>query len=238
MKTLIAILVAFFLANHTSAQHISGITGKIKTENKEGLLKITATAINKSSIHHSLNYILVSVKKGKNGSSSNKQSGKFSLKPNETKTLAETNLNLTKQDALKVYLFVKDEESDELLSKDSLEVNPEKFSSAVSYIPESSIELVGLTIDETKTRLGQLFYESFFKKYNQIPKKFEGTVTISELPSFGRNSRIIVTQDDQMIHSFLTRPDEESIDAEADRAVANLAEYNSRNSLKNKEFKY
>lgn len=238
MKTLIAILVVFILVNKTSAQIKSGITGKIITENKEGLLKITAAAISKSNTYHSLNYILVSVKKGKSGSSSNKQSGKFSLNPNETKTLAETTIKLAKDDALKVYLFVKDEESDDLLSKDSLEINPEKFNSAVSYIPESSLELTGLTIDDTKTRLGQLFYESFFKKYNQIPKKVEGTVTVSELPSFGRNSRIIVTHDDQMIHSFLTRPDEESLDAEADRALANLAEFNARNSLKNKEFKY
>ena len=238
MKTLIAILVVFFLVNSISAQNNGGVTGKIITENKEGLLKITAAAISKSNTYHSLNYILVSIKKGKSGNSSNKQSGKFSLKPNETKTLAETNVNLYKEDALKVYLFLKDDESDEVLSKDSLEINPQKFNSSVSYIPESSLELTGLTIDETKTRLGQLFYESFFKKYNQIPKKYEGTVTVSELPSFGRNSRIIITQDDQMIHSFLTRPDEESLDAEADRALANLAEFNARNSLRNKEFKY
>lgn len=238
MKTLIAILVIFFLPTKISAQKTSGVSGKILTNLSDGRLKIKTVAINSSDLYHDLNYILVSLKKGKSGSSTNKQGGKFSLAPNETKDLSEMNFNLNKNDGLKIYLFLKDEETDQLVSKDSLEINPNQFSSEVDYIPESNLELTGLTIDDTKTRMGQMFYESFFKKYNQIPKKFEGTVTISELPSLGRNSRIVVAIDDQMIYNFVTKPDEESIDAEADRALANLAQYNSRNSLRNKEFKY
>ena len=100
------------------------------------------------------------------------------------------------------------------------------------------MELAGLTIDDTKTRIGQSFYDSFFKKYNQLQTKLEGTVTVSEMPTFGRNTRIVVTIDDQVIHAFLSKPDEESIEAEADKALASLISYNSRNSLRNKEFKY
>ena len=236
MKTLIAILVVFFLPVKTFGQN--EVSGKIITENHEGLLKIKAIAVSSSKIYNDLNYILVSVKTGKSGSSTNKQSGKFSLKPNETKVLSESSLNLAKNDALKVFLFLKDEESDRVVSKDSLEINSEKFSSEVSFIPESNIELTGITVDDTKTRLGQLFYESFFKKYNQLPKKFGGTVTISEIPSFGRNSRITVTQDDQLIYTFLPQPDEEKIDTEAENALANLSRYNADRSLKNREFKY
>jgi hypothetical protein len=148
------------------------------------------------------------------------------------------NINLSKNDGLKVFLFLKNEETDQVVSKDSLEINGKEFTSDVSYIPESNLELTGLTIDDTKTRIGQIFYDSFFKKYNQISQKFEGTITISEMPTFGRNTRILLTVDDQLIHAFLSKPDEESLDAEADKALANLIEYNSRNSLRNKEFKY
>ena len=238
MKTLIAILVMFFLYNKTSAQKNAAITGKIVTDNHEGLLKIKAVASNSSEIYSDLNYIMVSVKKGKSGNSTNKQSGKFSLKPKETKTLSEMNVNLSKNDGLKVFLFLKDEETDHVVSKDSLEINGDQFNSEVSYIPESNLELTGLTIDDTKTRIGQSFYDSFFKKYNQVPTKFEGTVTVSEMPTFGRNTRIVVTIDDHVIHAFLSKPDEESIEAEADKALASLISYNSRNSLRNKEFKY
>lgn len=237
MKTLIAILVVFLFVN-TSAQETDGVTGKIITENIEGLLKIKAVATSNASTFSGLNYILVSVKKGKSGSSSNKQSGKFSLKPNESRAISEININLAKNDALKVYLFVNDDETNKVLSKDSLEVNTASFGSEVNFIPERNMELSGLTIDDTKTRLGQQFYEAFFKKYNQLSKKFEGTVTVSEQPTFGRNSRIMVSQDDQMIHNFFSKPDEELIESEADRALANLIEFNRRNSVRSKEFKY
>ncbi|MGA9213125.1 curli-like amyloid fiber formation chaperone CsgH [Kaistella sp.] len=238
MKTLIAILVMFSLVSKISAQKNSGVAGKIITNNNDGLLKINAVVINNSNIFHDLNYILVSVKKGKSGNSSNKQSGKFSIQPNETKTLSEVNINLAGNDALKIYLFLKDEETDRLVSKDSLEINPKNFNTDVTYIPDGNIELTGLTIDDTKTRIGQLFYDSFFKKYNQIPKKNDGTVIISELPTFGRSSRIFVSIDDQIIYSFISKPDEESLEAEANIALDNLADYISQNSLRNKEFKY
>lgn len=238
MKTLIATLVMLSLFTNLSAQKSTGVTGKIITENQDGLLKIKALAINGNDLYHDLNYILVSLKKGKSGTSSNKQSGKFSLKPNETKTLSEINLNIARKDGLKLFLFLKDEETDQLVSKDSLEINPNLFSSEVNYIPENNLELSGLTIDETKTRLGEMFYEAFFKKYNQIPKKYEGTITISELPTFGRSSQIMVTVDDQMIYNFISKPDEESIDQEVKRTLAYLEQYNYQNSLRNKEFKY
>ena len=238
MKTLIAILVIFFFVNNSSAQNGPEITGKIITEQNNEMLKIKGTVTNNAAIHYNLNYILISVKTGKSGNSSNKQSGKFSIKPNEVKVLSESSIRVSRNDALKMYLFIKDEHNEKVISKDSLEVNPNQFSDQVSYIPEASIELTGLTVDDTKTRMGQAFYESFFKKYSQFPKKYEGTITVSELPSFGRSSRIIIIQNDQVIYSFQTQPDDEFLAAESDKALAYLLEYNSQNNLRNREFKY
>lgn len=238
MKTLILNLIAILLAINYHAQNSDNVTGKIITEQNEGLLKVKAAAISTTKTYLALNYIMVSVKKGKSGSSTNKQSGKFTLDPEETKSLAESSFRLSKGDGLKVYLFIKEDETDKLLSKDSLEINPSQFNAEVNFIPENKVELAGFTIDDTKTRLGQIFYEAFFKKYNQIPRKFEGTITITEIPSFGRNSRVTVSQDDQIIYSFLTKPDEEALDEEASRTLNILAEYNSKRNLRNPEFKY
>ncbi len=238
MKTLFAVLSVFFLCISLQAQETEGITGKIITETNEGRVKIKAAAVSSSQTFKDLNYILITLKKGKSGTSSNKQSGKFSLKPNETRILSETDVHLAEKDGLKVYLFLKDEESDRTIAKDSLEINAGQFAAEVMYIPEKDLELSGLTIDETKTRMGQLFYESFFKKYNQIPEKYDGTVMITELPSFGRNSRINVTVDDQVIYSFLSTPDEEALDSEAQNALNYLADYNAKQSLRDREFKY
>lgn len=238
MKTLAVILTLFLMSMQISAQDKNAVSGKIVTEQNEGILKIRAAAINMSATYHSLNYIVVSVKKGKSGTSSNKQSGKFSLNPNETKTLAETTFNLQKNDGLKVFLFVKDEETDIVLSKDSLEINGAQFAKEVSFIPENKLELSGLTIDDTKTRVGQQFYDTFFKKYNQLSQKFQGTVIIAEQPTFGRNTRITVTIDDQLIYAFVARADEEAIEEEANRTLGLLTEYNSKSSLRNSQFKY
>lgn len=238
MKTLAVILTLFLMSMQISAQDKNAVSGKIVTEQNEGSLKIRAAAVNSSATYHSLNYIMVSVKKGKSGTSSNKQSGKFSLNPNETKTLAETTFNLQKNDGLKVFLFVKDEETDIVLSKDSLEINGAQFAKEVSFIPENKLELSGLTIDDTKTRVGQQFYDTFFKKYNQFSQKFQGTVIIAEQPTFGRNTRITVTIDDQLIYAFVARADEEAIEEEANRTLGVLTDYNSNSSLRNNQFKY
>ncbi len=238
MNTLITILVVFFLTGTLSSQKKEGVIGKIITDNYNGLIKIRAVSENSSELYRDLNYILISLKKGKSGTSTNKQSGKFSLKPNETRTLSEVNINLQKNDGLKIFLLLKDETTDKLVAKDSVEINPNQFTADVDYIPETELELTGLTVDETKTRNGQMFYDSFFKKYNQMQRKFDGTITVTELPTFGRSTRIIVSLDGQVVHAFLPKPDEEELDNEADRALANLASYSARNSLRNKEFKY
>src|SRR5690606_10099601 len=120
------------------AQEKPGIAGKIITDNQDGLLKIRAISENTSSIYQELNYVLISLKKGKSGTSTNKQSGKFSLKPHETRTLSETNINLQPKDGLKIFLLVKDEPTDKLVARDSVEINAEQFTAEVNYIPESS----------------------------------------------------------------------------------------------------
>src|SRR5690606_27429700 len=179
MKTLLAVLSVLFLSTIFHAQTAEDVSGKIITENNEGQIKIKAAAISSSQTFKDLNYILITLKKGKSGTSSNKQSGKFSLKPNETRILSETDVNLSDKDGLKVYLFLKDEESDRNVAKDSLEIKPSHDSYQVTHNSEKELELIRLTIDETKTRMGQLFYEDFFKKYNQIQSKYEGTVIIT-----------------------------------------------------------
>ena len=238
MKTLLTILLLSFFAKKTSAQPNTGVIGKIVTENTNELLKIKATVTNTSEVYHNLSYILVSVKKGKSGNSSNKQSGKFNIQPSENKLVSESTIRIAKKDALKVFLFIKDEESDKVISKDSLELNPNDFNTNVSYIPEADLELSGLTVDDTKTRVGQAFYDLFFRKYNLFGRKFSGTITISELPSVGRGTRIMISQNDQMIYAFQSKPDDEYLEAECDKTLALLLEFEKRNRLKNREFKY
>ncbi len=221
MKTRFYFFVLFlFCVKSISAQY-ENLSGKMKariiSENADGLYNFAATAENNSEIHYPIKYILLALKKSSTGNTStNKQEGKYVVKPGETLTLSEIKTNLDKNDALKVYLFIKDEENDKVISKDSIEINPEKSAAKKSqYIPENDIELVGLTIDETRTKIGKHYYDQFFMYYLQSDRKFPGTVKIVEIPGLARSTRISVFYNDQEIYNFNTTPDEETTENEA-----------------------
>lgn len=122
------ILVAMLISNSTIAQEKKeGIKAKIFSEINNNLISINNSAINNSDYYGELEYLFVSIKKSKEGNmSSNKQSGKFSLSPKSTKKLSETTVNLGANDELKCYLYIKDENTKELISKDSLIINSKK----------------------------------------------------------------------------------------------------------------
>ena len=212
----------FFSQNKTE----KGLKAKIITESTDGLYNIIATAENQSDFHYPINYILLSIKKGATGNtSSNKQEGKFVVKPKETLKLSEVKTNLDKKDVLKVFLFIKDEENAKVISKDSLEIRPEKIAlNSTKSISENDIELSGLTIDDTRSRNGKYNYDQFYMKYLQSDKKFPGTVKIVEIPGLGQSTRISVMYNEQEIYLFNTSPDEEAMDHEAQTTLEILKE--------------
>ncbi|MBD8082484.1 CsgE family curli-type amyloid fiber assembly protein [Chryseobacterium caseinilyticum] len=212
----------FFSQNKTG----NGLKAKIITESADGLYNIIATAENQSDFHYPINYILLSIKKGASGNTStNKQEGKFVVKPKETLKLSEVKTNLDKRDVLKVFLFIKDEESDKVISKDSLEIRPEKIAqNSTKALSENDIELSGLTIDDTRSRNGKYYYDQFYMKYLQTDEKFPGTVKIIEIPGLGQSTRISIMYNEQEIYLFNTSPDEEVMNQEAQTTLEILKE--------------
>lgn len=238
MKSLIAFIFLALGIIYANAQNNTTVEAKINTVKQGNFLTITAFAHNSTLLHQDLNYILISLKQGKTGTSNQKQTGKFTLLPDESKKLSEASLRIDDKDAVKIFLLVKDNETEQLVGKDSLLINASTFDSKPAFIPESRIELPGLTVDDTKTRAGQIFYEAFIKKYSLSPSKPEGAVTISEVPAFGRSSRIMISQDDQTVYAFMAKPDEEFLEQEAAKTLSILLEIQKRNSFRNREFKY
>lgn len=212
------------------------ISAKILAEQRENIVDISTTAANSTDVFKSLHYILIAVKNDENGNiSSNKQEGDFVLNPSETKGLSNLKINLGKNGALKAFLFIKDEDNKELLAKDSLIINPAVFDHRKStHIAEKKVELSGITIDETRTKMGKYFYDQFYMNYLLRDLKIPGTVRITENPGFGRSSRILVAYNDQPVYAFNSTPDEESIDQEAIRSLQILNNF-IRNRDVNKE---
>ena len=132
MKKLINLILFFNMISFQSfyaQDSVESIKAKISHKENNGYFFVENSAINNSEIHTELEYLFVSIRKNKQGNiSSNKQSGKFSLSPKSTQKLSETTINIGPDDELKCYLYIKDESSKELISKDSLLVNVKKKS--------------------------------------------------------------------------------------------------------------
>ncbi|ANF53058.1 hypothetical protein A0O34_03680 [Chryseobacterium glaciei] len=235
------ILCSFiFLSVSISGQEDKKINAKIESKTMEGQINLKAVVTNSTAIYKELNYLLVSIKKGNGGNlSNNQQSGKFSINPNETKVLSEINVNLEKKDALKVFLYVKDEETQKLIAKDSLELNNDSFKKKVSKVEEDVVfELKGLTIDETKSKVGKDFYDFFYLQYSQLPDKSNSAITISELPGRGTNGQINIEIDDKVVYSFMTNPSEDYLKEQLTNSLKYIKEFNAKKNLIKNEFIY
>ncbi|MFC3161030.1 Curli assembly protein CsgE [Chryseobacterium arachidis] len=243
MKKLSALTLCtffIFLAITTYGQEDKKVTAKIESSMLEDQIRIKATVTNGTAIYQELNYLLISIKKGDGGNlSNNQQKGKFSINPNEVKVLSEINVNFQTKDALKAFLYIRDEETQKLVAKDSLELNNELFKKKVAKIEEEVFyELKGLTIDETKSKVGKDFYDLFYMYYSQIPDKSTSAVTISELPSRGTSGQINVQIDDKIVYSFMTNPSDDYLKEQLSASLKYIKEFNARKNLIKNEFIY
>lgn len=229
-----------FLSLQFFGQEDKKVTAKIESSTVENQIRLKAVVSNGTTIYKELNYLLVSIKKGNGGNlSNNQQSGKFSLKPNEVKTLSEINVNLEKKDALKAFLYIKDEETQKLIAKDSLELNNNLFRKKTAKVEEEVFyELKGLTIDETKSKVGKDFYDLFYIQYSQIPDKSSSAVTISELPVRGTSGQINILIDDKVVYSFMTNPGEDYLNEQLANSLKYIKEFNAKKNLIKNEFIY
>lgn len=73
--------------------------------------------------------------------------------------------------------------------------------------------------DDTKTKIGKDFYDLYYFRYNDNKINARKIVTISEELSFARNTKIIISIDNEVIYEFLARPDEEFLNAVADDSL-------------------
>jgi len=229
-----------FLSVMIYGQDDKKVIARLENSLLENQIKLKAVVMNNTAVYKELNYLLVSIKKNSDGNlSNNKQSGKFSVKPNEVKVLSEISVNLEPKDALKAFLYIRDEENQNLIAKDSLEINNTFFKRKAAKIEEDAVfELKGLTIDETKTKVGKDFYDLFYMQYSQLPDKSSGAVTISELPLRGTSGQINIQIEDKIVYSFMTNPSEDYLKEQLAASLKYIKEFNVKKNLIKNEFIY
>ncbi|WP_238707480.1 curli production assembly/transport protein CsgE [Chryseobacterium viscerum] len=229
-----------FLSVWAYGQEDKKVNARIESSLLENQIILKAVVMNNTAVYKELNYLLVSIKKGNGGNlSNNQQSGKFSVNPNEVKVLSEISVNLDSKDALKAFLYIRDEETQKLVAKDSLELNSDLFKKKTAKIEEdAAYELRGLTIDETKTKVGKDFYDLFYMQYSQLPDKSSSAVTITELPLRGTSGQINIQIEDKIIYSFMTNPAEDYLKEQLTYSLKYIKEFNAKKNLIKNEFIY
>lgn len=216
------LFLSFFQGN---AQFINkDIDTKIEIGDFEEMVAISSTVENLTDVYRNLHYKLSVIKNDKsNNSSNNSQEGRFTIKPNEKKTLSKTQINHNSSDKTIILLLIYDE-NNVLVGKDRVLIGGDKEEEN-KIKKNDGIEIAGIISDETKTKIGKDFYELYFKKYSEASINGNEIVTIEEELSFGRTTKIKVYISNTNIAEFIAFPDEEFLNQMAEMTVINTIKY-------------
>jgi len=77
-----------------------------------------------------------------------------------------------------------------------------------------------------------------FIKINQMDKKYTKTITITELPTFARNTQIQVFLEDKIINQFIVNPSEEFLESQTNLTIKILDDFFANEANIKKEFSY
>lgn len=217
-KNNIGICIFFFLfVFQLNAQFINkDFVAKVEIANFEETIAVTGTVENLTNVYENLSYKLSVIKSdNSNNSSNNSQEGRFTIKPNEKKTLSKTQVNISNDDKTIILLLIYNEEN-VLVGKDRVVIGELVKEKNINY---DGVEIAGLISDETKTKIGKDFYELYYKKYNEYSINGSEIVTIEEELNFGRTTKIKIYISNVLISEFVTFPDEEYLEFKAEHAV-------------------
>ncbi|HLW63171.1 MAG TPA: CsgE family curli-type amyloid fiber assembly protein [Flavobacterium sp.] len=232
------LLLCILFSALTNAQEVrdSLIVAKIEVTQSEDVLTFRPTVQNNGIYHYQLDYLLLVKKNDTNNNLSiNQQKGKFTLEPNEIKSLGTTTVNQAQHQSITAIVFIRDEIENRLITKDSIQI----ITKDLIPVTEASLTLMrGIVVDDSRTKLGRDYYDLFYSTYNQYPTKFDFVIHITEMPYRGLSSILQVKVDQELIYEFFTNPDEEYIRQQVFATMQKLVVYaNRKDKLKN-EFIY
>ncbi|MBL0737030.1 hypothetical protein JI750_09060 [Flavobacterium sp. GN10] len=85
--------------------------------------------------------------------------------------------------------------------------------------------MVGIVTNDTKTKLGNDFYDMFYAQYSKLKIHTTKIVTVQEELSFARTTKISILVDSDVIEEFYSRPEEDFLKYMADSAASKLFKY-------------
>lgn len=242
MKPLITIIIIYVLLSvqlSFGQETLSGVKAKIDLESNDQFLRIIAFATNQTDINQSLKYTLSIVKSDPGGNrDKSDQQGFFILNPQERKSLVETTLSTTNKDRTIIFLLIYKE--DKVIAKDRIVINGFEGEDELKPVivereeltrevpqqkPYDGVILRGVVVEDTKTRPGNQFYQMFYSQYLSNNIKGERIVKITEQIAMGRNTKIQVMIDQDLVFEFFVNPRQDYLQQAVNEAIFRVRRY-------------
>nr|WP_315131871.1 CsgE family curli-type amyloid fiber assembly protein [uncultured Flavobacterium sp.] len=230
MKSLIfklAFILLFANMQTISSQTVyKEVKAKIEVEEIENILSITGTAENLKAVYKNISFKLSVFKKNKlnDNKSSNMQDGRMTLEPINKVILSKTQINRGKDDQIIVLLLIYDEDN-VIIGKDRIVFGQEEEPKVSVLKPNDGLEMIGIVSNETKTKLGNDFYDFFYSEFSKLKINSNKIIYVQEELTFGRTTKIIVNIDGEIIEEFIARPEEDFLKYMSQTASSKVFKY-------------
>lgn len=230
MKSLIfklAFILLFANMQTISSQTVyKEVKAKIEVEEIENILSITGTAENLKAVYKNISFKLSVFKKNKlnDNKSSNMQDGRMALEPINKVILSKTQINRGKDDQIIVLLLIYDEDN-VIIGKDRIVFGQEEEPKVSVLKPNDGLEMIGIVSNETKTKLGNDFYDFFYSEFFKLKINSNKIIYVQEELAFGRTTKIIVNIDGEIIEEFIARPEEDFLKYMSQTASSKVFKY-------------
>ena len=202
------------------------VKAKIEVEEVENILSVTGTAENLKAVYKNISFKLSVFKKNKSNDnkSSNMQDGRITLEPINKVILSKTQINRGKDDQIIVLLLIYDE-NNVIIGKDRVVFGQEEEPKVSVLKPNDGLEMIGIVSNETKTKLGNDFYDFFYSEFSKLKINSNKIIYVQEELTFGRTTKITVNIDGEIIEEFIARPEEDFLKYMSQTASSKVFKY-------------
>ncbi len=222
----IVVFLIYFNSQFLAAQAVyKEVKAKIDVEEVENTLSIVGTVENLKSEFKNISFKLSVFKKNKSNSnkSTNAQDGRVTLESLQKIALSKTQINKSVEDQIIVLLLIYDEDN-KIIGKDRV-VFGEDDSNLGVVRPKDGLEMIGIVSNETKTKLGNDFYDFFYSAYSKLKLNSGKIISVQEELTFGRTTKISINVDNDVLEEFIAKPDEDFLKYMAETAAAKVFKY-------------
>jgi len=213
---------------------------------------VKALGINVSENSLDLNWELDIHKETVEGYFDKKLNGKISAQPYYPHIISETTIDLKKREYF-VIIFKVFDLKNKLVTSDTLlstEVDPslvqpsppeqpiaetvKTTKTAKRNLPKprnnlDALEIDGLILDETRSKIGRDFYELFYNRWSPPAGAKDFLITIRELPGRGIGARVSIEVNENVVLFRFLQPRNELIEEEANLTISYLKQYLQKN---------